>query len=448
MYKNKFHFLFSKNKMILDERMKDALIWSLIGQILSRTINLISTIILARLMDPEGYGKYIYLIGTLMFFSQIFSLSIRSTSTRNIAFLISKDKIQAQKYIFTSLFLGSFFSFFSYLILSLAVYSFQENIVVKEYGLYILLITFTAIISEIAQPTILGILEGLKSFKFLNLLTIFISFFKFILSYFGWVFYNIEGAIIGWVLASIIGLFLFFKPLNSSLKHHNINLKGIKYNECKKEIKLYFNFSIPSSIEAGILMFSIWIIQTFIMDYGNHGKKEIALFNIANQWRYLIIYLPAILINMTQSFFSEFLGQGADKNAENLFLKIKKFTFIFSALLIIFFLLISKWIVKFYGDGYTDAYIVLIILIPPVLFTNINALKRQYLMSKGKVWLITINNLIAGVSIIIFFLIFKNYYSLSISFAISIGLGEIFIYLIYLFIFRNFSLKYLINYKK
>ena len=141
------------------------------------------------------------------------------------------------------------------------------------------------------------------------------------------------------------------------------------------------------------------------------------------------------------------LGQGADKNAENLFLKIKKFTFIFSALLIIFFLLISKWIVKFYGDGYTDAYIVLIILIPPVLFTNINALKRQYLMSKGKVWLITINNLIAGVSIIIFFLIFKNYYSLSISFAISIGLGEIFIYLIYLFIFRNFSLKYLIDRK-
>ncbi len=343
MFKNKIQTLVLKSKNILDNRMKDAFKWSFIGQVLSRFINLISTIVLARIMLPEGYGKYIYIIGTLIFFSQLMSLSIKSTTTRNVAFLINTDKEKVQKYIFISLLLGLFFAFTGYIILLLVVMLFQNNIIVIEYTVIILSIAFSAIISEITTATILGILEGVKSFKSINLSTIFISILKFIFSYLGFMFYGIEGAIIGWIIASFIGLYIFYTHLNQTLKINNIILSGNRISECKEELKLFFNFSIPSSIETGIILFSMWLIQTFILEYGDIGKKEIAMFNIASQWKYLIIYLPAILINMLQSFLSEFNAKDEKENAEDLFKKTKKVIILVSVILCLLFILIAKW---------------------------------------------------------------------------------------------------------
>ena len=443
MFKNKIQTLVLKSKNILDNRMKDAFKWSFIGQVLSRFINLISTIVLARIMLPEGYGKYIYIIGTLIFFSQLMSLSIKSTTTRNVAFLINTDKEKVQKYIFISLLLGLFFAFTGYIILLLVVMLFQNNIIVIEYTVIILSIAFSAIISEITTATILGILEGVKSFKSINLSTIFISILKFIFSYLGFMFYGIEGAIIGWIIASFIGLYIFYTHLNQTLKINNIILSGNRISECKEELKLFFNFSIPSSIETGIILFSMWLIQTFILEYGDIGKKEIAMFNIASQWKYLIIYLPAILINMLQSFLSEFNAKDEKENAEDLFKKTKKVIILVSVILCLLFILIAKWVISFYGENYADAYFVLIILILPITFTNISALNRQYLMSQGKVWYITINNLLASLSVIAIFLILINYFSLSLSlsFAIAVGIREVLIFIIYWIIFNKITYK-------
>ena len=443
MFKNKIQTLVLKSKNILDNRMKDAFKWSFIGQVLSRFINLISTIVLARIMLPEGYGKYIYIIGTLIFFSQLMSLSIKSTTTRNVAFLINTDKEKVQKYIFISLLLGLFFAFTGYIILLLVVMLFQNKIIVIEYTVIILSIAFSAIISEITTATILGILEGVKSFKSINLSTIFISILKFIFSYLGFMFYGIEGAIIGWIIASFIGLYIFYTHLNQTLKINNIILSGNRISECKEELKLFFNFSIPSSIETGIILFSMWLIQTFILEYGDIGKKEIAMFNIASQWKYLIIYLPAILINMLQSFLSEFNAKDEKENAEDLFKKTKKVIILVSVILCLLFILIAKWVISFYGENYADAYFVLIILILPITFTNISALNRQYLMSQGKVWYITINNLLASLSVIAIFLILINYFSLSLSlsFAIAVGIREVLIFIIYWIIFNKITYK-------
>ena len=187
----------------------------------------------------------------------------------------------------------------------------------------------------------------------------------------------------------------------------------------------------------------MWLIQTFILEYGDIGKKEIAMFNIASQWKYLIIYLPAILINMLQSFLSEFNAKDEKENAEDLFKKTKKVIILVSVILCLLFILIAKWVISFYGENYADAYFVLIILILPITFTNISALNRQYLMSQGKVWYITINNLLASLSVIAIFLILINYFSLSLSlsFAIAVGIREVLIFIIYWIIFNKITYK-------
>lgn len=439
MFKNIVQSFFSKYKRIFDSKMKEAFKWSILGQFLSRSINLISAIILARLMAPEGYGEYIYIIGTLMFFAQLIGLSIRSTNTRNIAFLLSTDKIKAQKYIFISLLIGISLALIGFIILLLAVYMFQNNIIVKEYTVPLVSILLFAIFSEVIIATILGILEGVKSFKSINIFTIILALVKFIFSLIGFFIHDIDGAIIGWVIASFVGVIFYFSYLNNNLKQNKIILRRYKILECNQEIKVFFNFSIPSTLEALLVFLFIWIIQTIILGFGESGKKEIAIFNVANQWKFLAVYLPAILINMLQSFLSEFNGNGDKAKAVDLFINTKKIVTTMSFILIFIFGIFSKVIIGFYGKNYEQANVVLIILLIPVVFTNINALYRQFLMSQGRVWLIVINNLIGGLLVVFLFFILKSYLALSLSliFAISIGGGEVFIFLFYYIFFKN-----------
>jgi len=433
---------FSEFISFFDKKMKNAFKWSLIGQVFTRSFSLISSLALAKIMLPDTYGKYIYIIGTIMYLAQMMSLSIRITTTRNVSYLINIDKNKVERYIYISIVLSLIFCFVAFIIALIGVNLFKNNFIVNEYGGIILILSFTALVSEVLITTIIGILEGLKSFKTLNISSIIVSLLKLILSYFGYLYFGVSGAILGWVISSNFGLLIFTKYLFNSFKFFDLSIFKNSFIKCKKEIKLFFSFSIPSFLEMTILILCIWIIQTIILSEPITGKKEIALYNIANQWKSILIYLPAIMINMLQPFLSDYFGKGESENVMILLKKSKKIIIILSVLLSILFLSSSNLIISFYGESYYDASKVLVILILPVIFININALNRQFLISVGKIWQIAIINFISATTIITSFILLKNNFPLSVSFAVSVGIGEFLSFCLYLY-----ALKYLFNKK-
>lgn len=429
-----------KLKDKVDSKIFSAAKWSFIGQVTMRLFNLLSTIVLARLLLPEQYGKYVYLIGTLAFLVQLIGFSIRSSSVRNVAFLYSKEKRQCEKYIYTSLFVGFGFSFIGILILYGITMISDTNLIVREYGQSIIYISILAIFSEIFYGLTLGVLEGLKLFKSVNVLTILVTIFKFMFPIIGIYLYGVNGAILGWLLGSFAGIFFVIYYLNNGLKNQGLSIRGINIKDCKSEIYLFGSFSVPSTIEVVVLMFAIWYIQTDILSYGDEGKKEIAVFNIAKQWKTLAIYLPAIFINMLQSFFSGYYGEGNTSKVESLYKNTKKLVNILSILLTVFFLLASDYIIAIFGKGYSEASLVLKILVLPVFLININSLNRHFLLSHGKVWFITLNNIIASIAMITSYFILLKSYDLSIAFAISVIISQVLIFLLNFFYLRMTSI--------
>jgi O-antigen/teichoic acid export membrane protein len=145
---------------------------------------------------------------------------------------------------------------------------------------------------------------------------------------------------------------------------------------------------------------------------------------------------------MLQPFLSDYFGKGESENVMILLKKSKKIIIILSVLLSILFLSSSNLIISFYGKSYYEASKVLVILILPVIFININALNRQFLISVGKIWQIAIINFISATTIITSFLLLEDNYSLSVSFAVSVGIGEFLSFCLYLY-----ALKFLFKKK-
>lgn len=425
-----------KKKVERNSGLFTAFKWSFIGQIITRVINLGASIFLARLMSPIGYGRYIYLIGSLMFFAQLIGLSIRSSSIRNVAFLYDKNKKTCEKYIYSSLVIACFVSITGILLLLLLSFVIDDNIIIKEYDKKLLTIVLFAIFSEVFYAVSLGVLEGLKLFKPVNLVTVLIAILKVLFAVLGFCFFEVNGAIIGWVSASIIGLFFSTKKVFKGINYKGLTLSGNKITECKEEITLFIKFSLPSSLEVVAIMFAMWFIQTNILGYEDEGKKEIAIFNIANQWKAFVIYLPAIIINMLQSFFSGYQGAGSDSKIISLYKNTKKIIIYVSLCLSIIVIGCSDLIFLIFGNGYSEASVVLRIMVIPVVFVNLNTLNRHLLLSKGKVWFITMNNILSATLMIGLFFMLASL-GLSKSFAASVAISEVFRFVLYIIFLRK-----------
>ena len=370
---------------------------------------------------------------------QLIGLSIRSISIRNVSFLFSKNIESCQRYIYSSFVIGLSLSLFGIVFLNILMIFFSESYIVNDYGLQLLFFVSLAIISEIYYGLTLGILEGLQLFKNLNLLTIIIVFSKFTFTILTSYFYGLNIGIIAWVSTSLIGaaITLFFLKRALLLKH--LKIKGINIKECKSEIKLFIKYSLPSTIELSLLLLIMWLIKTNIYSTADIGKTKIAAFNIANQWKSLAIYIPAIFINMLQSFFSNSYGSNDTSKIKYLYKNVKKFTVILSIIITIIILIFSDYIILIFGRGYSEASFVLSILIAPITFLTVNSLNRQLLISMGKVKFIALNNSFCALLMLLFYFMLVYFdIDVLVSFSISIVINEVIVFLInFIYIKKN-----------
>ena len=268
-------------------------------------------------------------------------------------------------------------------------------------------------------------------FKNLNLLTIIIVFLKFTFTILASYFYGLNIGLIAWVSASLMGAIITLLFLKRALLLKHLNIKGINIKECKSEIKLFIKYSLPSTIELSVLLLIMWLIKTDIYSTGETGKAKIAAFNIANQWKSLAIYIPAIFINMLQSFFSSSYGSNDSGKIKYLYKNVKKFTVTLSIIITITTLIFSDYIILIFGRGYNEASFILSILIAPIILLTVNSLNRQLLISMGKVKFIALNNSFCALLMFSFYFLLVYFdIDILVSFSISIVINEVMVYLI------------------
>lgn len=426
-------------RKIYNKEILIAIKWSFIGQILTRLINLCATIFMARAMLTEVYGTYTYIVGTLIFFSNLVGLSIRTTSTRNIAFLLKSNYESFLRYTKLTLNIGVILGLIGVVFSFLLILLNKNTEIVEYFGVEVLLFAGLAIFSEIFYGIIMGVLGGVTKFKLINHLTIASNLFKFLISYTFYIYWGLKMALIGWVSVSILFAFVSFWIMLYSIKDvFNIKTK-IKYKECKQEFSMFLKITLPISIEASMLLFTTWFIQTVFLGYGDLGKHELGILNVANQWKGIALYVPAILINLLQPFFSRSEGMNQEDDTKLLFKNTRNIVLIISLVITACMWFLSGWIISLFGSAYVESELVLKILIIPTLAVGICNLYRELYISKGKVWAIAFNNLIFTLLVIGFFFLFKQNHTLSISYSYSIVLGELSLLMFYLFSFRKFN---------
>lgn len=405
---------FLKIKKIFKDKLSQNILFLILGSGLSQGLVLISNIFVARILGIQDYGKLGIIQSTLALFAILSGTTFGLTPQKYVAELIEIDKERTARIIKMSVFFISLFSIILSLLLfvlssKIATVFFNDSSMSVSLKCSALALFFNSMFG--AQSGILAGFQEFKTISFLNLVKGVSSFPAMLL---GGYLFGLNGVILGTGIAAF-GTYFLTEYKISDVKQ-KLFLPKVKLSSIYQEGKLLLTYTLPSIVGAVVSMPVIWYSNTLLIN-SSKGYKEMAVFNMANTWRLLVLFIPTI---MSQPFMSTFASYFGFKDFSNLRKYIRLNVLIVTVITLIPVLLIatvSKLIVSLYGVEFKGTEYILIILCLSGVLSSISSVLGNIFYISNHVWFgVGLNSLWALLFIGIFYC-FSDKNSLNLTYA-------------------------------
>jgi O-antigen/teichoic acid export membrane protein len=408
----------------------------MIGSGISQGLVLLSNMFVARVLGIQEYGKLGIIQSTLALFAILSGTTFGLTPQKFIAELLENDKRRTERIISMSLvfvtgisvLLGSCLFLMASLI---SEFFFKDSSLTIPFKISASILFFNSLFGVQS-----GILAGFQKFKLLSYSNLFRGILSFPAMLVGGYIYGLNGVLIGTSISAFLTYFVTKRIISKVKKYYN--LASVSFKDFFLERKLLLVYTLPSLIGAIVSMPVIWFSNTLLINSSN-GYKEMGVFNMANTWRLLVLFVPTII---NQPFMSMFASLYGTKDIANLNKSIKFNILLVFLITLIPFIIItinSKIIVKQYGVEFNNSELILIFLCSSAVFSSISAVLGNIFYITNKVWLGVCLNFIWSIIFILIFLTFEHKTALNLSYAYVIS------YLVHIvsswFLTKNLFLK-------
>lgn len=405
------------------------LLWTIFGSIFTQLLTLVTFYFVARILNVSEYGEFALVRSTIFMFTIFVGYSLGITATKCVAEYNNTDNEKTGKIVgltlkiafFAGLIIGLFVLIFAPYI---SIYSFNSNYLTQELRISSIILFFSSL-----NGALNGILAGFKCFKIIAKINFFSSFIiVFTIPVFS-IYFGLNGAMFGLCLNSVILLLFNYYYVNVTLKSNFIKLE---FKDTRSLFGILHKFTLPALL-SGIMGGPVtWICNSMLVRQPN-GLENIAVFDVAYQWRNAVLFFPVLLGQVILPYFTSSVSDS------NTFRKMFRaniiLNFAFSIIVATIISLFAKIIMSMYGVKYEEGYILLIILVFTTVLNSVNSVVGQAIASKGKMWVGFYLNLVWGSTLILSTYLFLELgYSsigLSISYLISYIIHTILSYLYY-----------------
>lgn len=365
----------------LNKKIFNHSFWILSGSILSKLALLVATILMTKYLGKREYGEFGIIKSTLLMFAMFAGMELGITATKYISQYRTSDKDKVQKIVG----LSTFFAVSVSIAIGTLVYIFAKEIAVmiNAPGLEteIKISSFILFFSSI-NGIQNGILAGLEKFRQLSLNNAVAGVASSLAMVLAARYLSLQAVVIAFGLNYLFLFILNLWTLKSEFyTQFSVN---IFRKDNFQEYEVLWKFSFPA-ILAGIMVGPVtWVCNYFlIQEYG--GYEQMADFDIANQWRSTILFIPSALSQIALPLLSQSVGSKSDYR--NIFNTNLKLNLIISFGIAVILILVSPLIVNLYSESYKDALIPLVLMFITTAFIAVNNVIGQAIASQGKMWL-------------------------------------------------------------
>ncbi len=367
----------------IGDRIRSSASWSLIGSVASRALALFASIVVARILGVNEYGRLAAVQATSALAVALLGTIIIAAATKYIAESRSNSPQKACKILGGVLYVAAGLSLIG-------------SILVKTQAAHLatMMGADPSLESAIEASALLvglslwtgtqqSILAGLEGFKALGVLTMISGIIAAPLSAIGAKLGGVEGAICGAIAAQCAACILGHQMIKGELTrqglHINFKIESII------EVLAFVKYSLPAFISGSLISFSNWY-AIFLLSSGGQRFNQIGILNAANQWYGAVIYLPSVLGQAAFPLFAERSANGSPKEQSRLL----KFYLIVNVLSVVpvvtLGIALRDKIMGAYGEEIGAESNVLVAVLITSAIVAIQTPLGQMMAAKGQMW--------------------------------------------------------------
>ncbi|MHB0965828.1 MAG: oligosaccharide flippase family protein [Bellilinea sp.] len=329
--------------------------WAFIGTILSQGLMLLSTIIITRNIGDLKFGEYTAVHNVIILFSQFSGLGLGLTATKYVSELLQRNKEATGPLLGSQYKLAIIASVITIVLFLIAAPTIATNVLHASQLLYYLQLGSVTLLLNSINSLQVGILSGLEEFKSVALINL-VRGMAFIICVILFVPNSlIFGVIYALIISALLSCVISQLIINSSLKDIGIS---ISYKKINKDFGFVKNFSIPALLSSSIIPIVVLISNTIITNESN-GFSELGIFNAANQWKQIIVFLPGVIGTSIMPIMSSLNATNDQSSIRKIIFLSLLISGLFAVSIAAILFLFSNSIMGFYGKEFENRGVVL-----------------------------------------------------------------------------------------
>ena len=381
----------------------NGIIWVSVGNVISSLATLSSSLILAKSLGAELYGKYSLIQSTLAIFLVLSGPSLGFFATKHIAELQHENpKRTAALLEISTMSVSVIGGVIGAIMLISSNYIAEAIMRAPDLKLEINLCAGVVFFTSVGSAQ-LGIISGFKEFKMIAVLNITKGLLTFFLVVSGGYFYGITGALGGLVVVAIAVYFLGnFYISNIKDKY---NLPSPLMSDTIAEIKSIFSFSLPNFLFSFVSS-SANMLTYILLSRVDDGYMQLGIFNVANQYFLLLNFLPMIIWQVTFPMLANASGGNEFRIIKSAYRKLILFNILVISMLIGIAAPFARLLMMSIGKEFGAEVPTLIVTLILAYFYSASNVAWQIMLIMDKVWIsfwfVVIHSCILVTSFILF----------------------------------------------
>lgn len=386
----------------IGKRMVTGAFWQMVGTSTAKFIVLVSGILCAHILGKSEYGQFNMVRSTINMFVVFGTAGMGLTATKYISEYRknNKDRIGSIYRITNG------FAFFSGLVCALLIGVLAPILAEKTLNTPELttpirigaLLLFVTVLNGAQQ----GALSGFEDFRSIAINTFIGSIAESVLLLVGGYFWGVTGAVLGFGTGFVVLYFCNLYAINKRLEEDGLDRKTFKVQ--RSDLKLLVSFSLPAALSSIMVTPVFWLARTMLVN--SSSFEELAVYEAADQWKIIILFIPGALSQVVLPILSSLIGESVNRYKRVLLYNIAINASV-AFILAIGVSLFSKQIMGLYGKDYQDVWPIIILAISTIP-TAVSAVVGLSISSRAKMWTGLLFNLIWGLLVIGLNYIFLN----------------------------------------
>jgi O-antigen/teichoic acid export membrane protein len=281
------------------DRLAGAVLWSGAATGISNVAGLLVGVVLARMLGREGYGEVGVIIASSTLFTLLGGLGLGVTATKYAAQMRSGHPDRVRRFLGGIQVLATLSSLIVACVV--ALYAAELAVVLNRPGLVASLqLAAVVLFLQGIDSVQVSILAGYEAFAALARVMLLRILVNVPATAVGAYVYGLEGVVGAMILTTLFTVWLHRSAMNSIFTRERVS---IRYAVDLSMLKPLWEFSVPAFLTTAVTMISMWAVNAVLVNQPG-GYFDMGLFNAANQWRALGIFIPSVFNPATFSIQS------------------------------------------------------------------------------------------------------------------------------------------------